>query len=327
MNVTVLIGNSDISCRQWNKSKANFKCKFKTMCEHVALPWITVEPCHLLLCCHRYRNEEDFGEQRYSLDKPRDGFGGGTEGILPRGDIRPSGPLIIEHDHGITHSRELPRWEQFDHRRDRDPDFDRQSSPRPMRSSQERFRASDGRLDDWEVSRGQRFQDNWRDSNHHETRRSPTPQDRPNPVRYRNRNGPVNHRGRGGLHPERGRVSHGQGGRTGPHRKQPRLQQSSQGSQDLPHEEQGPGYRPFRDCYEEPIEAKVDWAEETRPQQWKHDRPGNLVRRPPKIDLDPKMPRQRMCRWNNQKTDDMTVVTEETLTIKVDMSRPVNQNR
>ncbi|XP_070842104.1 BCLAF1 and THRAP3 family member 3 [Chaetodon trifascialis] len=268
-----------------------------------------------------YRNEEDFGEQRYSMDTPRDRFGGDTEGTVPHGDIRHSGPVIIEHDHGFTDSRELSRWDQFDRRRD--PDFDRQRSPRPKSSSQERFRTSDGRSDDWKASRGRHFQDNWRDSSYREIRKSPTPQDRPNPVRYSNRDGPVSHRGRGGPRPERGRASHGQGGRTGPHRKQPRLQQSSHGYQGLPHEEQGLGYQPFsEEGYEDPIEGKADWAEDTRPQQWKHDRPGNLARH---LDLDPKMPRQRMCGWNDPKNDNVTAVAEETLTIKVDMSRPVNQ--
>lgn len=279
----------------------------------MTIVWIIFEPCRLLLCCHRYRNEEDFGKQRYSVDTPRNRFGGDTHESLPRGGIRHSGPLVIEHDHGITHTKEPPRWEQFHDRRDQDPDFDRQRSPRPVGSSQERFRTSDSRLDDREDARGRHFQDDWREADYHETRRSPVPQDRPNTMKYGN---------------HRGRFGHGQGGRTGPHRNQPRIQQSSQGYQDLPHEEQRPGYRPFReDCYENPIEGEADRAEETRPQQWKRDRPGSLDRHLPKIDLDPKMPRQRMHGWNDQKTNNMTIVMEETLTIKVDMSRPVNKNR
>ncbi|XP_035523949.1 BCLAF1 and THRAP3 family member 3 [Morone saxatilis] len=274
-----------------------------------------------------YRNEEDFGEQRYSVETPRDGFGGDSQGSLSRGEIRHSGPLVIEHDHGIAHSREPSRWEQFDSRGDLDPDFDRQRGPRPMRSSQERFRTSESRLDDREDSRGRHFQDNWRDSDYHETRRSPTPQDRPNAMRYGNRDGPVNHRGRGGSRPARGGFSRGQGGRTGPQRNQQHLQQTSQGYQDNPHEEQRLGYRAFReDCYEDPVKRAADWSEETRPQQWKHDRTGSLDRHVPKIDLDPKMPRQRVRGWSEQKPSNMAVVTEETLTIKVDMSRPVNQN-
>ncbi|XP_037612159.1 BCLAF1 and THRAP3 family member 3 [Sebastes umbrosus] len=275
-----------------------------------------------------YRNEEDFGEQRYSVDTPRDRFGGDAQGSLPRGDIRHSGPLVIEHDHGNAESRQSSRWEKFgDRERDLDPDFERQRSPRPTGSSQERFRTSDSRLDDREDARGRQFQDNWRDSNYHETRRNPAPQDRPNPVRYGNRNGPVNHRGRGGSHPARGQFSRGQGGRTGPPRNQPRIQQPSQGYQDLPHEEQRPGNRPFReDSYEDPIEGESDWAEEDRLQQFEPRRSNSLDRHPQRNDLNPKMPRQRERGWSNQKNDNMTVVSEETLTIKVDMSRPVNKN-
>lgn len=275
-----------------------------------------------------YRNEEDLWEQHYSVDAPRDGFGGDTQGSLPRGDIRHLGPLVIEHDHVTTNRREPSRWEKFDGRGDHDPNFDRQRSPRSVGSSQERFRMSDSRLGDLEDARGRHFQDNWRDSNYHDTRRSPTPQDRPTAMRYGNRDGPMTHRGRGGPRPARGQVSRGQGGRTGPPRNQPRLQQSSQGYQGVPHEEQRPGHRPFRDdCYEDPTEGEPDWAEDTRLQQWKRDGPGSLDRHLPRVDLDPKMPRQRARGWNDQKTNNMTVVTEETLTIKVDMSRPVNQNR
>ncbi|XP_039982215.1 BCLAF1 and THRAP3 family member 3 isoform X1 [Xiphias gladius] len=274
-----------------------------------------------------YKNEEDFGEQRYSVDTPRDGFRGNIQESLPHGDSRHLRPLVIEHDHGIVKSRKPPRWEQFDDRRDLDPDFDRQRSPRSLGSSQERFRTSDSRSDDREGMRGRRFQDNWRDSKYLEARRSPMPQDRSNPMRYGNRDGSVDHKGRGGLRPARGRLNRGQGGRTGPPRNQPHLQHSSQDYQDLPHEEQRPGYRPFRkDCYEDPIEGEPNWAGEERLQQWDNDRPGSLDRHLPRNDLDPKMPRHRERRWNDQKTSNMTAVKEETLTIKVDMSRPVNEN-
>lgn len=229
------------------------------------------------------------------MDSPRDRFGG---------DTRHSGPLVVEHDHGIAASKEPSRWEQFDDRRDLDPDFDRQRSPRPVSSSQEHFRTPDSRLED---ARGR--QDNWRDPNYHETRRNPAPQER-----YGNREGPVNHRGNGGSQPARGQFSRGHGGRTGPPRTQPRLRPSSQGYQDLPHEEQRPGYRTFRgDVNEDPVDAEPDWAEEERHLQ--------------RSFLDPKMPRQRQRGWSDQKTTNMAVVTEETLTIKVDMSRPVNNNR
>lgn len=268
-----------------------------------------------------YRNEMDFGEQHYSVDTPRDRFGGDTQGSLPRGDNRHLGPLVIEHDHGITNRREPSRREQFDDHGGPDPDFNRQRSPRPIGSSQERFRMSDSSLDDREAARGHHFQDKWRDSNYNETRRNPVPQDRPNPVRYGNRGGVMNNRGRGGPRPARGQFSRGQGGRTGPPRSQPRFQQSSQGYQDLPHDQ------PFReDSYEDPHESEPDWVEQDQPQQWEPHRPGRLDQHFQRDDLDPKMPRQRERGWNYQKNNNMTVVSEETLTIKVDMSRPVNKN-
>ncbi|XP_034415702.1 uncharacterized protein zgc:112982 [Cyclopterus lumpus] len=275
-----------------------------------------------------YRNEEDFGEQRYSVDAPNDTFGGDIQGNLPRGGTRHSGPLVVEHDHGITGGGKPPRWEEFGDRRDPDPDFDRQRSPRPMGSSQERFRTPESRLDDREDARGRHFQDTWRDSNYHETKRNSVPQDRPNPVRYGNREGPATHKGRGGPpHPAKGQISRGQGGRTGPLRTQPRLQQSSQGHQDLPREEQRPAYRPFRgDACEDPADGEPDWAdEEDGLQQWEPSRPVGLQRHLQRSGLDPKMPRQRERGWSEQKTNNMAV-TEETLTIKVDMSRPVNNN-
>ncbi|XP_029282238.1 BCLAF1 and THRAP3 family member 3 [Cottoperca gobio] len=273
-----------------------------------------------------YRNEEDFGEQRYSVDTPRHRFGGDTQGSLPRGNTRPSGALAIEHDHGTADGRQPPRWEQLSSRGD--PDFDRQRSPRPTGSSQERSRPSDSRSDDREDARGRHFQDVWKESNSndHETRRNPAPQERPNPARYGNRDCPVNHRGRGGPHPARGQFSRGQGGQTAPPRNQPRLQQSSKGYQDLPHEAQRPVYRPFReDSYEDPVEEEPDWAEEVKPPHWEPHRPVSVDRRLQRDDLDPKMPRQRERGWNGQ-NNHMSAVTEETLTIKVDMSRPVNKN-
>ncbi|KAG7231338.1 hypothetical protein INR49_012178 [Caranx melampygus] len=270
-----------------------------------------------------YRNEEDFEEQHYSVDRPRDGFDGEVEGSRPHEDSHHLTPLVIEHDHGRAESRESPRWEKFDDYRDRDPDFERQRSPRPPGSSQERFRMSDSRLDDRGDMRGARSQDNWRDSNYLETRRSPMHQDRPNSMRFANRGSSMIHKGRGGPRPPRGRMNRGQGGRNGPSRNQQHLQQSSQGYQDVAHEEQRSGHRPFRqDCFEDSVKGEPNWAE-----QWEDDRGTSLDRHLPRDDLDPKMPRQRERTWNVQKTDNMTPAVEETLTIKVDMSRPVYQKR
>ncbi|KAM7369603.1 hypothetical protein PAMP_010913 [Pampus punctatissimus] len=273
-----------------------------------------------------YRNEQEFGEQRYSVRTPRDGFGGDTHGGLPHGDIRHSGPLVIEHDHGIIDGREPPLWEQFDNREDHD--LDRHRSPRPASSSsQERIRMSNSRSDVREDMRGRHFQDIWREESYHETRRSPLPQDRPNPVRYSNRDGSTNHRGRGGARPARAGFSRSQGGRTWLPGNHQHVQQSPQGYQDLAHEQQRPEYQPLReDAYEGPVQEEPKWADEDRLQQWERERPASLDRHLPRVNLDPKMPRQRQRGWSEQKTNNMDIVTEETLTIKVDMSRPVNQN-
>ncbi|KAM9839399.1 uncharacterized protein ACBR49_016430 isoform 2-T2 [Aulostomus maculatus] len=259
-----------------------------------------------------FRNEEEFGQQRYSVDTTRD-----TRGGLPHGDSRHSGSLAIEHTRGGVRDADVdpPRWEQFDGRRDRD--FDRRRSPRPMSSLQECVRVANSRLDVQEDIRGRHPQDNWRDGSYHETRRNPQPHYRPNTTRY-NRDGPTNQRGR------RGRFSRNQGGRPSPPRNQPHPQQSSQGFHGAPREPQRAGFRPQRDdSYEDAVQEEPKWAEEGGFQQWERDRSGSPERHLPREDLDPKMPRQRG--WNNQKSDNMTVVTEETLTIKVDMSRPVNQ--
>lgn len=278
---------------------------------------------HLLLCHHRYRNEEDFGGQGYSVEAPRDGFGGGTRGNQPLGDTRHSGPLVIEHDHG----KELPQWERFAERRDFDREFDRQRSPRPGGSSQELFRKSGSRSDDREDPREHHYQDNSGESHYYETRRSPVPQDKQNAARYGNQSGPVNHRGSGGTHPARKRYNPSQTGRPGQPRSHPRLQQASQGYQDLPHEEQRQGYRHFREDDDDAIEDEPSWAEKGKFQQWEQDRARSVEQPRGRPDLDPKMPRQRQRGWSDQQTNNVTVLTKETLTIKVDMSRPVNQSR
>lgn len=302
-----------------------FTQSFQLSCEDTAIH-VFVEPYHLL-CCRRYRNEDNFGEQQFSLGAPRGGLGD-RQGSLPPAGARHVGPLVFKHDHGIPDSRE--HVEQSRGRRGFDPDFDRPRSPPPKGSSQERFRTPDSRLDNWDEPRGARFHDNLRDPKYSEARRSPVQHKGENHIRFSNRDGPTNQRGRGGPRPTRGRSNQGQHGRNGPPRSQLHLQQSSEGFQ-APEEEprSGPdGYRPTgEDCYEEPMEGSPLWAEDRRLQQWDQDRPRSLDRHPPRSNLDPKMPRQRERAWSDQKNNNMTVRTEETLTIKVDMSRPVNQSR
>ncbi|XP_047468239.1 BCLAF1 and THRAP3 family member 3 isoform X2 [Mugil cephalus] len=263
-----------------------------------------------------YRNEEDFGEEGYSMDTHRDGSGGDTWGKRPLGDVWHSGSHVMESGtvHSIVDRRKLPRREHFDGRRD----FDRQRTLRSMG-----FRVLESRLEDWEDSRECHFPINFQDSNYHETRRSPKSLDKPNSMRYGNRVGPIDQEGRGGAHLVRKKYNQIQFGRTGHPRNQPFLQQCSQGYQDLPHEEQKPGYQPFKKHYEDPIEGKPKWAGET---QWDHDRPVSLDRQLSKESVNPKMPPQRERGRNDQKTKNMVIVPQETLTIKVDMSRSLNQN-
>ncbi|XP_006807986.2 BCLAF1 and THRAP3 family member 3 [Neolamprologus brichardi] len=271
------------------------------------------------------RNEKDFGEKGYSMEGTRHEFGEATRGNLPHGDGRYSGPLVIEHDHGIRDNRKLPRWERFDDHRDLKPEFDRQRKPRPGGSSEELFRKMGTRLDDQEDPREHCYQGNSGESNYFETRRSPVLQDRSNAARYGVQGGPMNHRGRGATQPARRRYNPNQSGRPGQPRNHPRLQQASQGYQDLPREEQRQGFHPVREDYDDDTEDEPNWAEKDKLQQWEQERPRSLER-PPGRDLDPKMPHLRQQGWSNQKANNMTVLTEETLTIKVDMSRPINQN-
>lgn len=284
----------------------------------MAVPCIVVEPCHLL-CQHRYRKEEAFRERRCSTERPRGGFRGGAQGAFPHREGRRSGPLIVEHDHGITKS-----GGQFEDRRDGDVDFDRESHRRQMGSSQERFRKSNSRPVVGEEMRGRLIQDGRRDFGR-ETRRSPMQQDRSSPIGFAGQHGPMNHRGRSSPDPVRGRASRGRGGRmeTGPPRNHPRVQQ------DLHQEHPRQGYRPTEEeRYLDPREEEPSWEEEPKLRQRERDRPGGLDRHLPRDDLDPKMPRHRERNWNiQQKTNETKVVAEETLTIKVDMNRPVNQNR
>lgn len=269
-----------------------------------------VEQCHLLLCRHRYGNDEHFGAQRYSVDSPRDRFQGERQGSLPRGDGRHSGPVIIEHGHGMSDRREAARWEQSDDRRGRDYDFDHRKSP--ATSSQERFRTPESRPGVREDTRAHSFQEERRDSHYHENMRT----SEESPQRFGIGNSPTSHRGRGGFRPGRGRVKRGQFGRTGPPHTEPRPQHSFQ-NQDLD-DRPRQAYQPFRKDYEE----KPNLAED-RPHRWEAERPRN----PPPIDLDPKMPRQRLRQWSEQKTNNAAVGAEETLTIKVDMSQPAKKNR
>lgn len=142
--------------------------------------------------------------------------------------------------------------------------------------------------------RAARVQDDPRDSHHQEVRRSP------NTERYGNPGGPASYRGRG-------RYNQGSRGRAGPHRTQPPRQEPPQG-------EQRHAYPPFRDAYTDGTEPS--WEDEEQRARWWASLERNAMRDRP----------QRG--WSEPlQSDDMTVITEETLTIKVDMSRPAQRNR
>uniref|UniRef100_A0A672H618 BCLAF1 and THRAP3 family member 3 n=1 Tax=Salarias fasciatus TaxID=181472 RepID=A0A672H618_SALFA len=178
--------------------------------------------------------------------------------------------------------REPPRWEEFDG--EAGP-----GGPRHQRRSEERFRHG---------SRERRLQDP------HEARRSsPPPPDR-FPGRFENRGGPPKYRGRGASRPMRNRYNHNRGARTGPPRTQIRFPQSSQEYEELP-EEHGGRYRPLREEHVDPPPGEDSWVEQDRQQ-----------------DPDPKMSRHKQHGWNRPELDSGGAAAEETLTIKVDMSRP-----
>ncbi|XP_068603969.1 uncharacterized protein zgc:112982 isoform X1 [Brachionichthys hirsutus] len=263
----------------------------------------------------RFRAEEDYVDQRYSVNSPRNSFGGDVDESLPYGGIRHSGPLVIEHDHGITRG-----GKGFDDPSDLGPDFAWQRSPCPKSSSTDRFRKLDSRLDDWEEARGHRLQDNWRATKNHASKRSMTSQVSTNSMGFGGQNGPMNHRERSGPLSASGIFSEGQGLKTEPHRSQSRLQQSSKGHQG-PREGQKLETQPFRD--EKPRGGAPRWVQEAR-SHWRHGRPGSPERHLFKSDIDPSVPCEKVRGWTDQKNT--MVEMGETLTIKVDTSQPINKN-
>ncbi|XP_043960976.1 BCLAF1 and THRAP3 family member 3 isoform X1 [Gambusia affinis] len=167
--------------------------------------------------------------------------------------------------------------------------FDYDASFERPPSPPEHFRREDG-------ARRPHFHEDSREPGHQEpNRRSPDSHS------YGNHG---NQRWRG-----RGRYNHGPRGRTGPHRHQLRYA-------DSPQAEQRHDYPPFRD--DEP-----GWEDRDAPSPWRRSRsqsldPNERPERPP--------PPPAKRGWNEPQNDGMAAVTEETLTIKVDMSRPVNKS-
>lgn len=249
----------------------------------------------MYLCCHRYRNKE-VEEQHYA---PRDKFGRDAEGS--------SGPLIIEHDHGFRPHGNPPR-ERFDEQRDHGSAVGRTRSFHPA----ERYRISEDKSDLREDASGRRG--DGRTSSYPDTRRNPVQQGRKSTVMD------SKHKGKTSFHPR------AEGGGAGAARSH--ALESSHGFADLPHQEQSSECPPFlEENYKNPICTKASRHEETRSEPWTEHRARSLDRPPPDSGLDPKMPRQRMTEWNRPKSKKVTVIAEETLTIKVDMNQPVNKNR
>lgn len=212
----------------------------------------------------------------------------GGFGGRTRGNLPQRDPLFFEHDLGVPGDESALEFGDLDDRR-RQPALDRRRS-RSKGSSQERFRAP---------NREERpFPDSSRDSNYREA----------NTVRYGNQDGPASSRGRW-------RSNQAQSGSFAPPRDRPRFQ-------NLPHKDQRAGHQPFR---EDLVEREPTWADEDRRPQWEEDRPRSLERNLRRNDMDPKIPGQ--SGWDGPKNKNMMKVIEETLTIKVDMSRPASQTR
>lgn len=250
---------------------------------------------NMYLCCRRYRNKE-VEEHHYA---PRDKFGRDAEGS--------SGPLIIEHDHGFR-PRRNPSRERFDAHRDHGSAVGRTRSFHPA----ERYRMSGDRSDLREDESGRRGDGGT--SSFPEASRNPVQQGRKSTMMH------SKHKGKTGFH------ARAQGGRVGPPSSQ--ALESSRGFPDLPQQEQRAECQPFiEENYKNPSSTKAVRHEETRSKPWTGHRARSLEGPPPDVDLDPKMPRQRMTEWNHPKPKSMTVIAEETLTIKVDMNQPVSKNR
>lgn len=246
------------------------------------------------LCCRRYRDKE-LEEQHYA---PRDTFGRDAEGR--------SGPLIIEHDHGFR-PRGSPSRGRFNEHRDRASAAGRTRSFHPA----ERYRMSEDGSDVREDASGRR--DDGRTSSYPETRRNPVQGRRSSLMQSKQK-------GESSFH------ARAEGGGAAPpwsHALEP-----AHGFPDRPHQEQRSKCRPFlEENYKNAVSTTAVGQEEARSGPWTERRARSLDGPPPDIDLDPKMPRQRMTEWNRPKPKNVTMIAEETLTIKVDMNQPANTNR
>lgn len=253
---------------------------------------------------------EDFGNQRYSVDSSRDRFGGDTRGDIFR-------PIVVEHDHGMVKNRNSPQWGNGDNRRD--ADLKPRRNPLPLMSLSLPLTSSDSHSEDGEDLRECYFQDTRRDSVNPALNTSPVLDDKCNAMKHDNDDRSVTRKWRDGPHPTRGRFNPAQKEKPIVYRNQPRPVQSGEGFQSHPHEEHQPGYREFREsAHYKPKKEEHGHMEGN----WTRERTNKLDRLQG-IDLDPKMPRARQ----EKRANNTASAIEETLTIKVDMTRPVNENR
>lgn len=159
-----------------------------------------------------------------------------------------------------------------------------------------------------EHMRGGNFEENRDNDDYHRERRSPFADERPNYGQYRDR--PAN---RGNFN-RRGRFSRRGRGWPRGNRPQPERFQNTANEQ--------PRFREEDDFYDEPEPA---WEQREAEQAWEDEDSGREMANLPSHDLEMQHPREQ---WGGNETKpNMMVITEETLTVKVDMSRPVNKNR
>lgn len=219
--------------------------------------------------------------------------------------------VVVEHDHGIAHGRPPSRSGPFPSGgRESEVDFCQRRHTRP--SSQDRLRAPDGRHEHQGGVRG-----NYQHDDSGERLRA-------------NSLGPVDHRERAAH------FGHGSNKPVEAYKNPARLQHLQHHRQRPPQEDQQ------RSSYDDPTDL---WNEKRRSQPWKRKWPEEQQQQQqqqrqqqlqlPGPQLDPTMPRQRMQGWRREEEEeqeemageDMTVISKETLTIKVDMSQPVHSSR
>ncbi|CAL8294962.1 unnamed protein product [Lota lota] len=261
-----------------------------------------------------------YGKEEELRDPPRDGY---REAL---GDVQALKPLVVEHGHGIAINRGPPGWDMTDGGR---KDMERHSRPRQMGFQPDRDRSSNNRSEPREESRETPFQDGRRDPGC-ESRRGLMGNNRTNqPGRFP----PLKDHGnlRGGPPPARGRIEVGRRGAyhdgklaASPIRNPPRSPKFPRGRQDFAQELQGRQGQAYREdnSHVAPRQENPGWGKDSKPHMGRSTMSGEMSR-----PLVPLVPSQREHRWKNQQeSSEVMVVSEETLTIKVDMNRPVSKN-